>query len=83
MDKIVEVLRILDKEVLLNKVGENLARKPEQFTETFEMWEDYFEEYTEEMIAEKLSTSSLVGADENLAIQEWVAEEEVKKLEEE
>lgn len=78
---LLEILKGLDEETLLNKVGENLARNPEQFTETFEMWEDYFEGDTEEMIAEKLSTSSLVGADDELAIQEWVAEEEIKKLE--
>ena len=78
MKKVLEVLKGLDKEVLLNKVGENIARNPKQFPETLEMMADYFEGYTKEMIAEKLSTSSLVGADDELATQQWVAEEEVE-----
>ncbi len=78
---IIEILKGLDEEALLNKVGENIARKSELFSETLEMMADYFEGQTKEMVEEKLSTSSLVGADENLAIQEWIAEEEVKNIE--
>jgi len=80
---IVECLEILREEQLLNSIGEKLAEEPERFPETIENMADYFENQSREYVLDKLSTSSLIGADEELAIQEWIAEEEVKKLEEE
>jgi hypothetical protein len=37
---------------------------------------DYFENQSREYVLDKLSTSSLVGADDELAIEQWIAEEE-------
>lgn len=80
---VVECLEVLKEEDLLNAIGEKLAEEPDRFPETIENMADYFVGQSKEYILDKLSTSSLVGADDELAIQEWVAEEEVKKLEEE
>ena len=80
---IVECLEILREEQLLNSIGEKLAEEPEEFPETIENMTDYFEGQSEEYILDKLSTSSLIGADEELAIQEWIAEEETERLKEE
>lgn len=80
---IVECLEILREEQLLNSIGEKLAEEPEEYPETIENMADYFEGQSKEFVLEKLSTSSLVGADEELAIQEWIAEEETERLKEE
>lgn len=73
---IVECLEILREEQLLNSIGEQLAEEPERFPETIENMADYFENQSREYVLDKLSTSSLVGADDELAIQEWIDEEE-------
>ena len=80
---VIECLEILREEQLLNSIGEKLAEEPEEFPETIENMTDYFEGQSKEYILDKLSTSSLVGADNELAIQEWIAEEETERLKEE
>lgn len=77
---VVECLEALKKEQLLNAIGEKLAEQPERFPETIENMADYFEGQSREYVLDKLSTSSLVGADEELAIQEWIAGGEVHDL---
>lgn len=79
---IIECLKTLRGDQLLNFIGEKLAEEPERFPETIENMADYFEGQSKEYILDKLSTSSLVGADEELAIQEWIAEEETERLKE-
>lgn len=71
-----EILRELNESDLLNQVGRILAEQPELFPETFYEMERYFEGMDDEMVSEKLATSSLVGADDKKAIQEWIDEEE-------
>mgnify|MGYP001324434139 CR=1 FL=1 len=77
---IVECLEILREEQLLNSIGEKLAEEPERFPETIENMADYFENQSREYVLDKLSTSSLVGADDELAIEQWIAEDEVNDL---
>lgn len=77
---IVECLEILREEQLLNAVGEKLAKQPEKFPETIENMADYFEGQSREYVLDKLSTSSLVGSDDELAIEQWIAEGEVNDL---
>ena len=71
-----EILRELNKSDLLNEVGRILAEQPELFPETLENMKDYFEGMDDEMVSEKLATSSLTGADNELAIEQWIDEEE-------
>lgn len=71
-----EILRELNESDILNQVGRILAEQPELFPETFYEMERYFEGMDDEMVSEKLATSSLVGADDEKAIQEWIDEEE-------
>ena len=73
---IVECLEVLKEEDLLNAIGEKLAEEPERFPETIENMADYFENQSREYVLDKLSTSSLVGADDELAIEQWIDEEE-------
>lgn len=80
---VVECLEALKEEDLLNAIGEKLAEEPEKFPETIENMADYFVGQSKEFVLEKLSTSSLVGSDDELAIAEWIAEDEIEKLEEE
>lgn len=77
---IVECLEALKEEDLLNAIGEKLAEEPERFPETIENMADYFEEQSKEYILDKLSTSSLVGADDELAIEQWIDEEEKETM---
>ena len=77
---VIECLEILREEQLLNAIGEKLAEQPDGFPETIENMADYFEGQPKEYVLDKLSTSSLVGADDELAIQEWIAEEETERL---
>lgn len=77
---IIKCLEILREEQLLNSIGEKLAEEPERFPETIENMADYFENQSREYVLDKLSTSSLVGADDELAIQEWIAGGEVHDL---
>lgn len=77
---VVECLEVLKEEDLLNAIGEKLAEEPERFPETIENMADYFVGQSKEYILDKLSTSSLVGADDELAIQEWIAGGEVHDL---
>lgn len=81
---VVECLKVLKEEDLLNAIGEKLAEEPERFPETIENMANYFEWQSNrsEYILDKLSTSSLVGADDKLAIEQWIAEEEVKFIKE-
>jgi len=79
---VIECLEILSEEQLLNSIGEKLAEEPERFPETIENMADYFEGQSREYVLDALSTSSLVGADDELAIQEWIAEEETERLKE-
>ena len=80
---IVECLEVLKEEDLLNAIGEKLAEEPDRFPETIENMADYFEGQSRENVLDKLSTSSLVGADDELAIEQWIAEEETERLKEE
>ena len=73
---IVECLEVLKEEDLLNAIGEKLAKEPDRFPETIENMADYFEGQPREHVLDALSTSSLVGADDRLAIEQWIAEEE-------
>ena len=75
-----EILRELNKSDLLNEVGRFLAEQPELFPETLENMKDYFEGQNEEQISNQLATSSLVGADDRLAIEQWIAEEEQETM---
>lgn len=77
---IIECLEALKKEQLLNAIGEKLAEQPESFPETIESMANYFEGQSKEYILDKLSTSSVIGADNELAIQEWIADDEVNDL---
>ena len=77
---VVECLEVLKEEQLLNAIGEKLAEEPERFPETIENMADYFENQSREYVLDKLSTSSLVGADDELAIEQWIAEGEVNDL---
>lgn len=77
---VIECLEILRDEQLLNAIGEKLAEQPEGFQETIENMADYFEGKSREYVLDKLSTSSLVGSDDELAIAEWIAEDEVNDL---
>lgn len=71
-----EILRELNESDLLNQVGRILAEQPELFPETFYEMGRMFENQEEEQIATHLATSSLVGADDEKAIQEWINDEE-------
>lgn len=75
-----EILRELSKSDLLNEVGRILAEQPELFPETLENMKDYFEGQDEEQISKQLATSSLVGADDELAIEQWIDEEEQETM---
>lgn len=75
---VIECLEILREEQLLNAVGEKLAEEPERFPETIENMADYFEGQSREYVLDKLSTSSLVGSDDELAIEQWIAEDEIE-----
>ena len=75
-----EILRELNKSDLLNEVGRFLAEQPELFPETLENMKDYFEGQNEEQISNQLATSSLVGADDELAIEQWIAEQEQETM---
>ncbi len=77
---VIECLEILRDEQLLNVIGEKLAEQPEKYPETIENMADYFEDQSKEYVLDKLSTSSLVGSDEELAIEQWIAEGEVNDL---
>ena len=77
---VIECLEALKKEQLLNAIGEKLAEEPEEYPETIESMANYFEGQSKEYILDKLSTSSVIGADNELAIQEWIAEDEVNDL---
>lgn len=74
---IIRCMKKLNEVHLLNEVGRKIAEEPNKFQITLEDMGRHFEGYTEDMVMEHLSTSSLVGADDELAIQEWVAEEEI------
>lgn len=71
-----EILKKLNESDLLNRVGRILAEQPELFPETLYEMERFFEGMDDEMVSEKLATSSLAGADDEKAMQEWIAEEE-------
>lgn len=75
-----EILRELNKSDLLNQVGRILAEQPELFPETFYEMQRFFEGMGEEKILEQLVTSSLVGADDKLAIEDWIAEDEQETM---
>lgn len=75
-----EILRELNESDILNQVGRILAEQPELFPETIENMADYFEGQSKEYILDKLSTSSLVGADDELAIEQWIDEEEKETM---
>jgi hypothetical protein len=75
---VIECLEVLMEEQLLNSIGEKLAEEPERFPETIENIANYFEGQSREYVLDKLSTSSLVGADEELAIEQWIAEDEIE-----
>lgn len=75
-----EVLRELSKGDLLNEVGRILVEQPELFPETFYEMERYFEGMDEEKILDQLATSSLVGADDEIAIEQWIAEDEQETM---
>ena len=77
---IIKCLEILREEQLLNSIGEKLAEEPDRFPKTIENMADYFEEQSKEYILDKLSTSSLVGADDELAIEQWIDEEEKETM---
>ena len=77
---IVECLQVLKEEDLLNAIGEKLAEEPDRFPETIENMADYFEGQSKEYILDKLATSSLVGADDELTIEQWIAEEEKETM---
>lgn len=77
---VIECLEILKEEDLLNAIGEKLAEEPDRFPETIENMANYFEWQSKEYILDKLSTSSLVGADDELAIEQWIAGGEVDVL---
>ena len=77
---IVECLQVLKEEDLLNAIGEKLAEEPDRFPETIENMADYFEGQSKEYILDKLATSSLVGADDELAIEQWIDEEEKETM---
>ena len=81
-NEIEECLEILRDENLLGHIGEQILESPELFGETLEEMETYFEGKDRDEILDILSTSSLVGSDDNIAIQEWVAEIEIKNLRE-
>lgn len=53
-----------------------MAEQPRLFPETLYEIERYFEGQDEEQILNQLVASSLVGADDELAIEQWIAEEE-------
>lgn len=77
---IVECLEVLKEEDLLNAIGEKLAEEPDRFPETIENMADYFEGQSREHVLDALSTSSLVGADDELAIEQWIDEEEKETM---
>lgn len=78
MEKIIiNCLEKLNEVHLLGEVGRKIVEEPKKFEITLEDMTMHFEGYTEDMVMEHLSTSSLVGADDELAIQEWIAEEEI------
>ena len=77
---VIECLEVLKEEDLLNVIGEKLAEQPEKFPETIENMADYFEGQSKGYILDKLSTSSLVGADDELAIEQWIDEEEKETM---
>lgn len=69
-----DALRRLNESDLLNQVGRILAEQPELFPNTLFDMETYFEGTCIEFIEDQLATSSLVGADNEKAIKEWVAD---------
>ncbi len=70
----IKTLQILKSEHLLNKVGETMLEKQNLFPRTIQGIEDWSKGEANPLQA--IATSSLVGADDELTIQEWVAEEE-------
>lgn len=75
-----EILRELNESDLLNQIGRILANQPELFPETFYEMRRFFEGQDEEQISNQLATSSLVGADDKLAIEDWIDEDEQEKM---
>lgn len=74
------ILRELNESDLLNQIGRILANQPELFPETFYEMRRFFEGQDEEQISNQLATSSLVGADDKLAIEDWIDEDEQEKM---
>lgn len=72
-----KALQILKNEDLLNHVGERILLNWDKMKRTRENWETYFTGKTEKQVLDELATSSLVGADDEQAIQEWVDEDEI------
>lgn len=70
------ILKSLSKSHLLNLVGEILAEQPEIFPETYSNIAEYFDGTQIEYIEKRLVTSLLVGPNDELTIEKWVAEEE-------
>jgi hypothetical protein len=76
MKNIVKLLGVLSSEDLLGAVGETILANPDEFETTLENMADYYEGQSYDKVLEHLATSSLAGGDDELAIQEWVAEED-------
>lgn len=74
------ILRKLNESDLLNQIGKILANQPELFPETFYEMRSFFEGQDEEQISNQLATSSLVGANDKLAIEDWIDEDEQEKM---
>lgn len=75
--KIKKVLETLKKEHLLNHIGEKLLKNWDHMPETRDGLDYAFLGQSQKNILNNLSTSSLVGADDELAIEEFIAEEEI------
>lgn len=82
-EQILKVLEILAKEHLLNHIGEKLLKNWDYMPETREGLEYSFLGQSQKNILNSLSTSSLVGADDELAIEEYIAESEIELLDRE
>lgn len=80
INEIKKALQILADEHLLNWVGEKILAVWNDISSTKSNLEEYFTGKTEKQILEELATSSLVGADDELAIEEWVDESETQYI---